>query len=72
MYSCDEMFICSRKCYYAAYFTACFTTLEKNNTKTILFWMHEQFATWVILHYSVGIQIGGISVNLYLTNLYKL
>ena len=46
MYSCDELFMHSLKCYFGVYFPRCYATREIN-TKITLSWAKKQFATRV-------------------------
>ena len=52
MYSRDEPFLCSLKCYFGIYFPRCFTTWEIN-TKITLLWALKRFVTRVHTLFSI-------------------
>ena len=53
MYSCEELFLHSLKCYFCVYFLSYLATQEIN--KITLSWALEEFCTWVLTLFSIYI-----------------
>ena len=61
MYSRDELFLHSLKCYFGVYFPHCYATREIN-TKITLSWALKQFITWIHTLFSMYWDIPWIDV----------